>query len=773
MPTLPPRPLDEVLQALGSAPLHLGWRWRAVALWAVMLVAIWLGQSWWLSQQLHWPLTLKAAPDGALVIGNAPPSLEHLKGQRLQGVGADLDATPDVALNGLVLQPSPRWMVHHEVRAEQLAQREALATLHATMGRTNTPVVWMYPEQGAPERITLEPIGWGGLGLLYWLTSGLALALACVGGLVWLSAPSGITAAYALTSWCAALGLSWSVSVHVLGLHAPALWLHLDPTIRLGTELLGLGALGWAMLHYPQRLHAAHHWTGALMLGLMACGVVWWGVMQEGWAWWWGQLGMLGLLCCVLALLWRTQSVAAHPLRRVLLRFVTAATAAIALISVALTLGAQRADLHLALARYGLLTWQVFVASLVLTYPFLARTRTVFQEFSWLAVSSTVAASLDVLFVAVFSLGVFTSMTLSLFLAFGLYLFLRRNLLNQLPVGQHLSREALFDRLYRATRRVERQPDTLKPTLTQLLHDLFEPMHVQWAQERSGHHDTATDHDCLKGHGTVLLVPLPDENPNALHAPSGSAQARTHPAETLVLKHARHGQRLFTERDARLAQYIARQLAQASRWDAAVEQGRSEERMRIAQDLHDDIGARLLTLMYQAPNRDMEDYIRHTLQDLKTLTRGLAASSHLLSDACSEWKRDLSHRIEVAHCQLGWHASWDDDVPLSMVQWSALTRILRELVSNALAHAHATQITVELQLHANALRLSVVDNGQGSAPETWAHGLGLGGIRKRVKQLGGTVRWQEALPGGIRCEVMIHPFVPALSDPSGIMPPAV
>jgi signal transduction histidine kinase len=102
-----------------------------------------------------------------------------------------------------------------------------------------------------------------------------------------------------------------------------------------------------------------------------------------------------------------------------------------------------------------------------------------------------------------------------------------------------------------------------------------------------------------------------------------------------------------------------------------------------------------------------------------------------------------------------------------------LTRILRELVSNALAHAHATQITVELQLHANALRLSVVDNGQGSAPDTWAHGLGLGGIRKRVKQLGGTVRWQECPSGGIRCEVMVAPFMPAQPDPSGAMPPAV
>ena len=68
-------------------------------------------------------------------------------------------------------------------------------------------------------------------------------------------------------------------------------------------------------------------------------------------------------------------------------------------------------------------------------------------------------------------------------------------------------------------------------------------------------------------------------------------------------------------------------------FDQAVEHGRSEERVRIAQDLHDDIGARLLTLMYKAQTPEMEDYVRHTLQDLKTLTRGLAAPNHRLSHA--------------------------------------------------------------------------------------------------------------------------------------------
>jgi signal transduction histidine kinase len=58
------------------------------------------------------------------------------------------------------------------------------------------------------------------------------------------------------------------------------------------------------------------------------------------------------------------------------------------------------------------------------------------------------------------------------------------------------------------------------------------------------------------------------------------------------------------------------------------------------------------------------------------------------------------------------------------------------------------------------LRLRVADDGIGRAPVDWSHGLGLGGVRKRVKQLGGTVHWREAQPQGIVCEVLLRLTAP-------------
>jgi signal transduction histidine kinase len=248
----------------------------------------------------------------------------------------------------------------------------------------------------------------------------------------------------------------------------------------------------------------------------------------------------------------------------------------------------------------------------------------------------------------------------------------------------------------------------------------------------------------VAGDGSTLLVPVPRL--------AGSTASRP---VAIALRFAQRGRRLFGSEDMRLADRVVEQLRRAVAFDKAVEQGRKEERSRLAQDLHDDIGARLLTLMYKAQSPEMEDYIRHTLQDLKTLTRGLAAPSHRLSHAAGEWKADLTQRLSPARMALDWTCTFDEDVMLSVVQWSSLTRVLRELVSNAIAHSQAQRIEIVFLLEKDRIELTITDNGLGRNPRAWAHGLGLGGVRKRVKQLGGEVEWQEAAPQGIRCRVTI------------------
>jgi signal transduction histidine kinase len=90
-----------------------------------------------------------------------------------------------------------------------------------------------------------------------------------------------------------------------------------------------------------------------------------------------------------------------------------------------------------------------------------------------------------------------------------------------------------------------------------------------------------------------------------------------------------------------------------------------------------------------------------------------------------------------------------------VVQWSALTRVLRELVSNVIQHSCATHLEVAATLQSGQLRLTLADDGIGRNPQAWSHGLGLGGVRKRVKLLGGDVQWRENGRAGIVCTVLI------------------
>lgn len=74
-----------------------------------------------------------------------------------------------------------------------------------------------------------------------------------------------------------------------------------------------------------------------------------------------------------------------------------------------------------------------------------------------------------------------------------------------------------------------------------------------------------------------------------------------------------------------------------------------------------------------------------------------------------------------------------------------LYRIAQELLHNAIQHAAARNITLQLLDHADSLVLMVEDDGVGSAPITRSKG-GLQHIRERVNSLGGTFLW-DSLPG--------------------------
>ena len=716
-----------------AVPLLIGWRRQALVAAALLGCLGIFGSTRWLAATPHIDAHWRVGSDGALVLQDSPlPALQGLQGRKLVAL-ADAQGRPQ-SVDALLLHRSPRWQVEDAARARQIAQQELLAERLAS----GAVGLWLSPD--ARVTVPASPRGFAGLGLLVWPLAGLALLLYLFAVVVVLARPQARNVLFAVMALCQAGNLFFIAMQSAVGLGLPPGAASVDLPVRLALD----ACTGAAMVHvfalHPHRLRraaliAACTWGGVgLMLVLIQQRVL-------GAAWWWAQGLCLALGVAALAVIRTGQRAEPNPFAAVMQRlgFITLAT--LLLVSVAVAASSGMPGRAHGVAVGASVAWYLFLASLILLTPFLARSRELVREFALLAAISTVAASVDLLFVAVFSLGAFASLAVAVFVALALYAAARQYVLQHLLGRSMLTTERTFELLYRAARDVQAQPRAYPQRLGQLLRDLFEPLELLRVER-------VPLHSRVVGGGAALVVPL-----------RGPDDSRT-PAAALLLRYAHGGRRLFTHDDARLADRVLEQLRRAVAYDQAVERGRHEERQRLAQDLHDDIGARLLTLMYQAQSTEMEDYIRHTLQDLKTLTRGLAAAEHRLSHAGAEWKADLSQRLAAAQATLGWNFSHDHDLQLTVVQWSALTRILRELVTNALFHGHASRVEVTLLLEGPLLLLSVADDGVGLDPQGWAHGLGLGGVRKRAKVLGGTVRWRENRSRGIVCEVRVDAFHP-------------
>jgi signal transduction histidine kinase len=685
------------------------------------LVALWLRM---MASDPHLPLVLQTAGDGSVLLAASPDAaLQPAIGRTLQALVL-ADGRRIAATAGL-LWHSPRWVADDAERHDLLAQRVLLGQALLQ------PAVMAQFDGGLQLSLLPRPRGLAGLGPLAWALCILALALYLAAAVVVLAQPGPAALLYMVLAVAQSLNLLLIGASRLPGLGVPGGLEWLDLGWRLAADLVAAAALVHVLLLYPRR-HPRAHALGLLAWMVAGACLAWLLLDMPAHLWWWAQGVVLAAGGVAALLLRRHHGQSGQPLARQLQRLVVAGTCTLLLFTLAMALAGNRGDVPYHLATFGSLAWMVFFASLLMLGPFLARSRRLLREFSLLAGVSTVAASLTLLFLAILGLQPVVALGLSLVVSLVVYLLARPWLLQQLAGSGQLSAERMFDSVYRAARALEQSPGQVAQQLGGLLREVFDPQELARSQRSASRVRVAAD-------GSTLVVPVP-------HPPG-------QPAGALVLRYAQQGRRLFTLADVQLCERLLDQLRRAEAYDRAVEHGRAEERARIAQDLHDDIGARLLTLMYKAQDDEIEEYIRHTLQDLKTLTRGLAAGNQRLSHAAAEWKADITQRLQAAGCSLHWSFSADRDITLTAVQWSGLTRVLRELVNNVISHARASQVEISLHLDRGRLVLVVSDDGIGQQPQLWAHGLGLGGVRKRVKLLAGQVVWLVREQGGIRCEV--------------------
>jgi PAS domain S-box-containing protein len=198
----------------------------------------------------------------------------------------------------------------------------------------------------------------------------------------------------------------------------------------------------------------------------------------------------------------------------------------------------------------------------------------------------------------------------------------------------------------------------------------------------------------------------------------------------------------------------------------------AREQRRIGQEMHDGLGQELtgLALIARAlATRAQKEWPARAaeLEEVAALAASCIGGSRRivqglapLSDADDSLEAaltGLAHRSSMSGTTVSFRGRCAAQPPLQLETRGHLYRIAQEAVQNALKHAGATAIEIELRNEASGmLRLSIVDDGYGSSP-TAPRGMGLGmrTMRYRASSIGARIVIGPRPGGGyaVVCEV--------------------
>lgn len=176
----------------------------------------------------------------------------------------------------------------------------------------------------------------------------------------------------------------------------------------------------------------------------------------------------------------------------------------------------------------------------------------------------------------------------------------------------------------------------------------------------------------------------------------------------------------------------------------------AEERAKIFRDLHDDIGVKLLALLHTVNDVRQADLVRSIIYDLRDIVSRSRRPPGTLLEVLAQIRDEMEQRLEAFGVSLGWRQdAATPDVTVTGPSALNLFRIMREAVTNAVRHARARVINVDIGCREGRLVFEIANDVGGSLRAT-AAGTGTLGMRERAASLGGSVSWTEEPSGGMK-----------------------
>lgn len=200
----------------------------------------------------------------------------------------------------------------------------------------------------------------------------------------------------------------------------------------------------------------------------------------------------------------------------------------------------------------------------------------------------------------------------------------------------------------------------------------------------------------------------------------------------------------------------------------ALLEGQEQERGRLARDLHDGLGGLLsgtkLQLSYLDPHQSetIEDGISKSIKQIDGAVEELRRVAHnLMPDLLVKYGLEVAIQefaSRISNSALDIHTEFINyRNSLSEEKQLIIYRIIQELVNNAIKHADASEIIIQISQEESVLNLTVEDNGKGFDQKVLnvKKTAGFHNIESRVQFLKGTMSIISELNIGTSIELQI------------------
>lgn len=169
------------------------------------------------------------------------------------------------------------------------------------------------------------------------------------------------------------------------------------------------------------------------------------------------------------------------------------------------------------------------------------------------------------------------------------------------------------------------------------------------------------------------------------------------------------------------------------------------ERARIMQDMHDGMGAHLLSVLTLArnsaiPREAIGATVELAIEDLRLMIDSLDSVGDTLDFALGQFRERAEAKLRAARMELVWRNSLGKaSLALPPGTILAIYRIMQEAINNAVRHSNGRVVEIVIRHHEDGgASIAIRDDGT-TDRSGWKPGRGLANMERRARQIGGSI----------------------------------